>query len=85
MEKTLYGTLTKRYDLAKVQEAKEISVIKVLDALNIPERKSTLHRLMIAFEALGFHSLRGSHGLLRPGLGNGLTAPTQQRRSQGYF
>jgi uncharacterized protein involved in exopolysaccharide biosynthesis len=47
MEETLYETLTKQYELAKVQEAKEIPPIKVLDQPDVPERKSSPHRLTI--------------------------------------
>jgi len=47
MQETLYETLTKQYELAKVQEAKEIPPIKVLDQPAVPERKSSPHRLTI--------------------------------------
>lgn len=47
MQETLYETLTKQYELAKVQEAKEIPPIKVLDAPELPERKSSPHRAHI--------------------------------------
>ena len=47
MEKTLYGTLTKRYDLAKVQEAKETPTVKMLDEANVPERRSFPPRTLI--------------------------------------
>jgi capsule polysaccharide export protein KpsE/RkpR len=44
MQETLYETLTKQYELAKVQEAKEIPPIKVLAQPDVPERKSSPHR-----------------------------------------
>jgi uncharacterized protein involved in exopolysaccharide biosynthesis len=47
MQETLYETLTKQYELAKVQEAKEIPPIKVLDQPGVPEKKSGPHRLTI--------------------------------------
>jgi uncharacterized protein involved in exopolysaccharide biosynthesis len=47
MEETLYETLTKQYELAKVQEAEEIPQIKVLDAPDVPEHRSSSHRLAI--------------------------------------
>jgi capsule polysaccharide export protein KpsE/RkpR len=47
IQETLYETLTKQYELAKVQEAKEIPSIKVLDQPGIPEKKSSPHRLLI--------------------------------------
>jgi len=43
----IYETLTKQYELAKVQEAKEIPPIKVLDEPQVPERKSSPHRSVI--------------------------------------
>jgi uncharacterized protein involved in exopolysaccharide biosynthesis len=51
-EQTIYETLTKQYELAKVQEAKEIPPIKVLDEPQAPERKSSPHRMSIVL--LGF-------------------------------
>jgi hypothetical protein len=39
--------LTKQYELSKVEEAKEIPVVRVLDPANVPERKSSPQRLTI--------------------------------------
>ena len=47
MQDAIYQTLTKQYELAKVQEAKEIPPIKVLDEPDVPERKSSPHRAII--------------------------------------
>jgi uncharacterized protein involved in exopolysaccharide biosynthesis len=47
MREGIYETLTKQYEIAKVQEAKEIPTIKVLDEPAIAERKSLPHRLRI--------------------------------------
>jgi uncharacterized protein involved in exopolysaccharide biosynthesis len=52
MQEGIYETLTKQYELAKVQEAKEIPPIKVLDEPQVPERKSSPHRMSIIL--LGF-------------------------------
>jgi hypothetical protein len=41
--------LTKEYEMAKVQEAKEIPTVKVLDAADIPDKKSFPPRLLIIF------------------------------------
>jgi hypothetical protein len=49
MDQSIYETLTKQYELAKVQEAKEIPAIKVLDLPAVAERKSGPHRSYIAF------------------------------------
>jgi uncharacterized protein involved in exopolysaccharide biosynthesis len=54
IEEAVYETLTKQYELAKVQEAKEIPTVKVLDLPEIPERKSYPPRLlMIIIGTLG--------------------------------
>jgi capsule polysaccharide export protein KpsE/RkpR len=37
VEEAVYSTLTKEYELAKVEEAKEIPTVKVLDAAEVPE------------------------------------------------
>jgi uncharacterized protein involved in exopolysaccharide biosynthesis len=47
MQESIYETLTKQYELAKVQEAKEIPPIKVLDEPQVPERKTSPHRAII--------------------------------------
>jgi uncharacterized protein involved in exopolysaccharide biosynthesis len=47
MQGAIYETLTKQYELAKVQEAKEIPPIKVLDEPEVPERKSFPNRKII--------------------------------------
>jgi capsule polysaccharide export protein KpsE/RkpR len=52
MQENLYETLTKQYELAKVQEAKEIPPIKVLDEPDVPERKSSPHRLTIVLDGI---------------------------------
>lgn len=48
MQEGIYETLTKQFEIAKVQEAKEIPTIKVLDEPELPERKSWPHRSIIA-------------------------------------
>lgn len=47
VEETVFETLTKQFELAKVQEAKEIPSVKVLDAPEVPERKSFPPRTLI--------------------------------------
>jgi uncharacterized protein involved in exopolysaccharide biosynthesis len=49
VEQAVYETLTKEYELAKVQEAKEIPTVKVLDAPVVPETRSFPPRLPIMF------------------------------------
>jgi uncharacterized protein involved in exopolysaccharide biosynthesis len=47
VEEAVYETLTKQFELAKVQEAKEIPSVKVLDQPEVPERKSFPPRTLI--------------------------------------
>jgi uncharacterized protein involved in exopolysaccharide biosynthesis len=49
VQEAVFESLTKEYELAKVQEVKEIPTVKVLDAPNIPERKSFPPRMLIMF------------------------------------
>lgn len=39
VDEALWETLTKQYEMAKVQEAKEIPTVRVLDEANVPNRK----------------------------------------------
>jgi capsule polysaccharide export protein KpsE/RkpR len=47
VQEALYETLTKQYELAKVQEAREIPTVKVLDKPSLAEKKSFPPRLVI--------------------------------------
>jgi uncharacterized protein involved in exopolysaccharide biosynthesis len=49
IQEAVLETLTKQYELAKVQEAKEIPTVKVLDTANTPDKKSFPPRLLIIF------------------------------------
>jgi len=49
VQEAVFEALTKEYEMAKVQEAKEIPTVKVLDAPSIPDRKSFPPRLLIIF------------------------------------
>ena len=49
IQEAVLETLTKEYELAKVQEAKEIPTVKVLDVGNLPDKKSFPPRLLIIF------------------------------------
>jgi uncharacterized protein involved in exopolysaccharide biosynthesis len=48
VQEAVFETLTKEYELAKVQEAKEIPTVKVLDPPNVPDKKSFPPRAVIA-------------------------------------
>jgi len=47
VQEAVFETLTKQYELAKVQEAKEVPSVKELDIPTVPEHKSFPPRLMI--------------------------------------
>jgi len=47
IEEAVYGNLTKQYEAAKVEEAKEIPSVEVLDPPEVPDRKSFPPRALI--------------------------------------
>ena len=47
LQETLFELLTQQYELAKIEEAKEIPTVKILDRANVPERKSFPPRTVI--------------------------------------
>src|SRR6185312_13231615 len=47
IQETVYELLTQEYELAKIQEAKEIPSVNVLDPPMVPERKSFPPRTVI--------------------------------------
>src|SRR5437660_11116772 len=47
VQEAVFESLTKEYELAKVQEVKEIPTVKVLDPPNIPDKKSFPPRFVI--------------------------------------
>jgi uncharacterized protein involved in exopolysaccharide biosynthesis len=47
IEETVYELLTQQYELAKVQEAKEIPSVRVLDSAVVPTVKSSPHRVVL--------------------------------------
>ena len=54
VQEAVFETLTKEYELAKVQEVKEIPTVKVLDSPNIPDKKSFPPRLLIMLLGTAF-------------------------------
>jgi uncharacterized protein involved in exopolysaccharide biosynthesis len=47
IQEAVFEVLTQQYELAKVQEAKEIPTVKILDSAGVPERKTFPPRLLI--------------------------------------
>ena len=60
VDEAVYETLTKQFELAKVQEAKEIPSVKVLDQPDVPERKSFPPRLLIIIAGTACFVLLGA-------------------------
>jgi hypothetical protein len=56
IDDAVFELLTKEYEVAKIQEAREIPSAEVLDAASVPEKKSFPHRLwiMVGGALLGF-------------------------------
>jgi len=54
VQEAIFEALTKEYEMAKVQEVKEIPTVKVLDPPNIPDKKSFPPRLLIVFLGTAF-------------------------------
>ena len=52
IQETVYELLTQQYEMAKVQEAKEIPSVKTLDPAKVPERKSFPPRLLIILSGI---------------------------------
>ena len=48
VQETVFETLTQEYEIAKVQEVKDLPSVKVLDSPDIPERKAFPPRFLIA-------------------------------------
>lgn len=47
IQETLFEHLTQQYEMARIQEAKEIPVVRVVDPANLPEKKAFPPRLLI--------------------------------------
>ena len=43
----MFELLTKEYEIAKIQEAREVPTAEVLDSATVPAKKSSPHRLLI--------------------------------------
>jgi capsule polysaccharide export protein KpsE/RkpR len=54
IDETVFETLTKQYELAKVEEARETPSVKVLDEGDVPERKSFPPRTLFALLGVFF-------------------------------
>jgi uncharacterized protein involved in exopolysaccharide biosynthesis len=60
IQETVYQLLTQEYEMAKIQEAKEIPTIKVMDEASIPERKSFPPRIVFMILGVVLAGLTGA-------------------------
>ena len=54
IQETVYELLNQQYELTRIQEAKEIPTIRVIDPANVPEKKSWPPRLLIILALCSF-------------------------------
>jgi uncharacterized protein involved in exopolysaccharide biosynthesis len=47
VDDAVFELLTKEYEIAKIQEAREVPTAQVLDSATVPEKKSSPHRLLM--------------------------------------
>ena len=59
VEETVFETLTQQYELAKVEEAKEVPSVKVLDPAEIPEKKVFPPRTLLVLTGTAFALVLG--------------------------
>ncbi len=64
IQETVYELLTQQYELAKVQEAKEIPTVKVLDPAIVPTKKSFPPRTLIVIIGIGLGIVLGMGWIL---------------------
>ncbi len=64
LREVVFETLTQQYEMAKIAEAKEIPSVKVLDAANLPEKKSGPPRLLLTLIGLLVAFMAGAAGIV---------------------
>lgn len=64
IQEAVYELLTQQYELAKIEEAKEIPTVKVLDPANVPERKSSPPRALLVLLGALLAFSAGTVGIL---------------------
>lgn len=63
VQETVYELLTQQYEMARIEEAKDVPVVSVIDAPGVPEKKSFPHRLLLTL-ALTFLSFAATAALI---------------------
>jgi capsule polysaccharide export protein KpsE/RkpR len=52
IQETVYELLNQQYELARIQEAKEVPTVNIIDLANVPERKSSPSRALIVISCM---------------------------------
>jgi uncharacterized protein involved in exopolysaccharide biosynthesis len=47
IQETVYELLSQQYEVVRIHEAKETATVNIIDPANVPEKKSSPHRLLI--------------------------------------
>lgn len=68
IQEIVYQLLTEQYELAKIEEAKEIPSVKVLDAANAPEKRATPKRKLVVAIGTLLAFIAGAFWVLAVGL-----------------
>ncbi len=63
VQETVYELLTQQYEMARIEEAKDVPIVSVIDPPGIPEKKSFPHRLLLTL-ALTFFSFAAAVALI---------------------
>jgi capsule polysaccharide export protein KpsE/RkpR len=74
INETVFELLRQKYELARIQEAKEIPTIKVLDPPAIPEKKTSPHRILIILLGTVFVFIGGCAWIVTTYLWNEMSA-----------
>lgn len=64
VQETVFGMLTQQYEMTRLQEAKEIPVVSIVDPASLPEKKSFPPRLLIILAVTILSTIIGCFWLL---------------------
>ena len=48
VQEAVFELLTQQYEMSRIEEAKDIPVVRIIDPPGIPEKKSSLHRVILS-------------------------------------
>jgi capsule polysaccharide export protein KpsE/RkpR len=64
VQETLYEMLTQQFELARIQEAKDVPVVRVIDLPGIPEKKSFPPRILLSLLLTAFSVICAAASIL---------------------